>query len=280
MNGLLRQTLRELFILINRLSLVQKVIYGFVLVVLIRAVFSSISNLFKILTNYIYHNYLTILAICAGILLFAAGYFLYFTRSKTAKNLLYEAIDDEDLDDEYLLEGNTEGQSKSIYTEGNYNENVYGDYVEIHGNQININNDFAAVAAQIQELVDQLKNQGYSKEDAEEEIAKKLEENSSNNPKVKRTLRRWRASFSNKSNAASDKEIAKDVVKTATSYSYTSSKDFTDVVGGDFHVLNELLQSKRWEEADWETMKIIHRISQNDLPNSNWYKKYPPNYIV
>jgi hypothetical protein len=280
MNTLFWQILRQLFIWINRLSLIEKVLYSFLLVVLTNAVFSSISNIFKILTKYIYDNYPIILAICIGILLFVVGCFLYFTRRETAKNLLHEGVDDEDLDDKYLLEGNPESQSQSIYTEGNYNENVYGDYLEIHGNQININNDFAAVAVQIQELVNQLKNQGYSKEEAEEEIAKKLEEKSSNNPKVKRTLRRWRASFSNKSNAASDKEIAKDVVKTATSYSYTSSKDFTDIVGGDFHVLNELLQSKKWEEADWATMKIIYTISQNELPNYHWYKKYPPNYIV
>jgi hypothetical protein len=280
MNTLFWQILRQLFIWINRLSLIEKVLYSFLLVVLTNAVFSSISNIFKILTKYIYDNYPIILAICIGILLFAVGCFLYFTRRETAKNLLREGVDDEDLDDKYLLEGNPESQPQSIYTEGNYNENVYGDYVEIHGNQININNDFAAVAAQIQELVNQLKNQGYSKEEAEEEIAKSLEEKSSNNPKFKITLRRWRASFSNKNNAASDKEVAKDVVTTATSYSYTSSKDFTDIIGGDFHTLNELLQSKRWEEADLETKKIIYRISQNELPNSHWYKKYPPGYTV
>jgi hypothetical protein len=279
--------LRRLFILFDRFSLIEKILYSFLLVVIFKhttqAIFNWIYQLFKDITNWISHHSQQIIvatAIIFGIFLLGAGCFLYFTRRKTARNLLDEGVDDEDIDDKYLLKGNYENQDQTIYTEGNYNENIYGDYVEIHGHQININNDFAEVAAQIQELVNQLKNQGYSQEEAEEEIAQKLEEKSLNNTKFKRTLRRWRASFSKKSNAASDKEVAQDVVQSATSYSYTSSKDFTDVVGGDFHRLNELLQSKKWEEADWETAKIIYAIAQHELPNSHHYTNYPPDYIV
>ncbi|MGF1674053.1 MAG: GUN4 domain-containing protein [Rivularia sp. (in: cyanobacteria)] len=242
------------------------------------ALFNWIYKLFTDLKNWIssnYNNIILAIAIIFSILLFGTVCFLSFKRWINKKRQL-----DEDLDDEYLLEENLVDQERTIYIEGNLNENIHGDFIEIHGNQININNDFTEVANQLSELVEHLKNQGCSQEDAEKEIARELEEESLNKPKVKKTLRRWRKSFSKKNNAASDKEIAQEVVKTATSYSYSSSRNFTDVIGGDFHTLNELLQCKKWKEADWETAKIIYAIAQNELPAHHEYKDDPPDCIV
>ncbi len=279
MNIRFKQILRQLFLLVNRISLIEKLLYSFLLVVLTRFFLNWVSKLFKDLINYISQNSQTIIiviTIIVGIFLFATACFLYFTIWKSTQSQVNEnSNDDADVSEETTI-----NQDRSIYTEGNYNENIHGDYVEIHGNYININNDFAEVAAQIRELVTQLQNQGYSQEDAEEEIANELEEKALKNPKLKKTLRRWRKSFSKNNAAASDSKVAEDVVKTATSYSYSSSKDFTDVIGGSFHTLNELLQSKKWEEADWETAKIIYAIAQYELPDSHHYKSYPPDYIV
>ncbi|MCG6138001.1 MAG: GUN4 domain-containing protein [Nostoc sp. LLA-1] len=287
MNIRFKQILSQLFRLINRRSLIEKLLYSSLLVVTIQAILEWTSQLFKAFTNwideffkyitdYIYLNSQTIIFTIIGLFLLGVGCFLYFKQWQKKQS----QIDENSNNEAYSLEENAANEPQTIYTEGNFNENIYGDFVEIHGNQININNDFAEVAEQIRELVEQLKNQGYSQKDAEEEIANELEEKALNNPKLKRTIRRWRKSFSSKNNAASDNEIAQEVVKTATSYSYTSSKDFTDVIGGNFHTLNELLQSKKWEEADWETAKIIYAIGQNELSHNPEYKDYLPDYIV
>ncbi|MBW4671241.1 MAG: GUN4 domain-containing protein [Cyanomargarita calcarea GSE-NOS-MK-12-04C] len=295
MNVRFKQTLRQFFRLINRLSLIEKLLYSFLLVVAVRAFAKWISALYKnftdwlykclkYTTDYIYSNFQTITLVVIGIFLLGIGCFLCFRQWRSKQSQVEENID-EDLDENtnnhaYLLPEAAINQPQTIYTEGNYNEKIYGDFVEIHGNQININNDFAQVAEQIRELVEQLKSQGYTQEEAEEQIANELEEQAFKNPKVKKTLRRWRKSFSKKNNNTNDTEIAQEVVKTATSYSYTSSKDFTDVIGGDFHTLNELLQSQKWEEADWETAKIIYAIGQNELSRHLEYEDYRPDYII
>jgi cell division protein FtsL len=287
MNIRFKQIFRQLFRWINRFSLIEKLLYSFLLLATIQAILDLIFQVFKDFTNWIYktlkhitdHIYLnsqTIIFVVIGIFLFGIGCFLYFKQWRKRQS----KIDDDSNNEAFLLEENTVNDDQTINIEGNYNENIYGDFVEIHGNQININNDFAEVAEEIRKLVEQLKNQGYSQKDAEKEIANEFEQKGLNNPKLKITLRRWRKSFSGKNNAANDNEIAQDVVKTATSYRYTYSKDFTDVIGGNFHTLNELLQAKKWEEADWETAKIIYTVGQNNLPCNHEYKDCPPDYIV
>ncbi len=296
MNIQFKQILRQLFRLINQLSLIEKLLYSFLLLIGIHALLDLLSHLYKIFTNWLYKflnniinyissNSLKITLFVIGIFLLGIGCFLLFRQWRSKQIELEENLDDEDLeeminDNTYSFQEIATNQPKAIYTEGNYNENIYGGIVEIYGDQININNDFAEVAQQIRDLAEQLKSQGYTPEEAEEEIARKLEEKAIENPRLRATLRKWRKYFSKKNTAASDKEVAQDVVRTATSYSYTSSKDFTDVIGGDFHTLNELLQSQKWEEADWETAKIIYAIGQNELFRHFEYEHYSHDYIV
>lgn len=277
--------IRRLFSFIYRLSFLEKVLYGFLLVILLQVaqfVFNSFVKALKELTIWVTSNSNTIFAITVSILLFGTGYFLYFKSWKKHQHLQDEYLEDEELEDKYLSAENDEIGNKalSIYTEGNYNENIHGDYVEIHGHQININNDFTQVADEIRDLVEYLKGQGYKQEEAEDEIVKELEEKSLKNPRIQKTIYRLRKSFNKNSNPASYQDVVREVVKIATSYSYTNSKDFTDIIGGDFHGLNELLQAKQWKKADWETAKIIYAIGHNELPESNYYKQYPPDYIV
>ena len=278
---------RQLFHRVSQLSLVEKLLYicffFFVLKLFLSWIsqiindFSKwISTTYKYFINYISQPHIQILLIAAifGVALFAIGYILYIKRGGAKQSQLDDGLDD------ILFEESTVNQSKSIYTEGNYNENISGDYVEIHGNQININSDFSQFAEQIQELLEQLKDKGYSQENVEQEIINKLEEKQLNNPRIRQTLRRWIKTFSKNSNFVTDKEVTQEVVKTATSYSYTSSKDFTDVIGGDFHILNELLAAKKWEEADLETARIIYTVGQNKSLSSYSYKNYSPNSII
>ncbi|AKG22815.1 hypothetical protein IJ00_17420 [Calothrix sp. 336/3] len=214
-----------------------------------QVVFDWLVKVFKELITWILSNSVTISAIIVSLLLFGTGCFLYFKRWKNIQ-----------------------------YVGGNYNENIYGDCVEIHGHQININNDFTQLSKEICNLVEYLKSQGCKQEDAEEEIIKEIEEKTLKHPRREKILRRIRKSFNNKNN---NSVSSQDVVKTTTSsYSYTNSKDFTNVIGGNLHILNELLQMKKWEEADKETAKIIRMIGQQNLPHDNYYKKNSPKYIV
>jgi hypothetical protein len=66
-------------------------------------------------------------------------------------------------------------ENKNIYNigniGGNFNQSVEGGYTQIHGNQINMSQDLAQAAAQIQQLLIQLQGQGYSATDAQEKVA-------------------------------------------------------------------------------------------------------------
>ncbi len=54
---------------------------------------------------------------------------------------------------------------------GNFNQSVEGGYTQIHGNQINMSQDLAQAATQIQQLLTQLEYQGYSSSDAQQKVA-------------------------------------------------------------------------------------------------------------
>ncbi|MBD2598482.1 GUN4 domain-containing protein [Nostoc spongiaeforme FACHB-130] len=90
----------------------------------------------------------------------------------------------------------------------------------------------------------------------------------------------WKKSFGKNTTKTNDEtEAAREVVSSATAYSYTSSKDFTEVVSGHYQKLDELLQARKWKEADLETAKIIYVISHKELPETSPYKTYLSNYF-
>lgn len=242
----INQTIRQFFLLVNRLTTVEKIICSILTIFLAKTAFFAIADIFKYIANYVVKNYLNIFAIFIGILLFGVGCYLYFLKAK--HNQMNSDVSSTETSS---TEQNTTTESPSIYTEGNYNESIHGDYIEIQGNYININQDFSEVAAEIRELITQLKNEGYSQENAEAQIAIELAEQAHKKPKVKKKLFKWRKSFvSTTRKTNNEAEVAREVVKSATAYSYTSSKDFTEVVGGYYQQLDELLQAKKWEEAD------------------------------
>ncbi|BAY14788.1 serine/threonine kinase [Anabaenopsis circularis NIES-21] len=274
MKILIKQIFREFYILINRLSLVEKLIYSLFIIALIRAVYLTILNLSKKIIDYIVANSQMIFAICFGVLaifIFGLGLYLYISRARHKQNIL----------DEISIDDHT-SEPRNIYIDGNYNENINinGDQIEIHGDVININQDFSEVAKEIRDLINELKNQGYSEEDAQKEIATELAEEARKKPKVRKKLFMWKNSFSTNTVKTNDEiEVAREVVSSATDYSYTSSKDFTEVVSGHYQKLDELLQAKKWKEADLETAKIIYVISHNELPETSPYRTYRRNYF-
>lgn len=59
---------------------------------------------------------------------------------------------------------------------------IEGDYLQVHGNNININNsqDLSKIIAQIQDLLNQLEKQGYSPQEAQQKVAKDWIQNNPN----------------------------------------------------------------------------------------------------
>ncbi|MBK1988105.1 GUN4 domain-containing protein [Sphaerospermopsis aphanizomenoides BCCUSP55] len=268
------QILKQFYLLINRLSWVEKIILLVFSIAFIRAVYITIINFVKQLLDYIFANYQIIITIVFGILgiiIFGLGLYLYIVRvrGKDQQNILEESYLDDDIH-----------ENINIYSEGNYNENINGDYIEIQGDYISINQNFSEFATELRELVNHLKNQGYSEEEAKTQVASELAEEARKKPQVRKKLFTWKKSFGVKAAKTNDEtEVAKEAVRSATSYSYTSSKDFTEVVSGYYKNLDELLQARKWQEADLETAKIIYLIAQKELPNTSPYKTYLQNHF-
>jgi hypothetical protein len=275
MKSQIKQILRQFCLLNHRLSFAEKIIYSFLILVLAQAILLTIDKGLKFAENYIIENYKTFFLYLLGGLLFGLGFYLLIFQIRRNKKNSDSSLTDDD-DDEDNINDNTTGNHLTVYTEGgNYNESIHGDYIEIQGNYININQDFSDVATEIRELIEQLKTQGYSEEHAETIVASELAEQARIKSKVRKKLFKWIKIFRGataKVNYGNDEtEAAREVVKNAATYSYTSSTYFTEVVGGNFQKLEELLHAKKWKEADLETAKIIYVLSQRELPDSSPY---------
>ncbi|MEG4068334.1 GUN4 domain-containing protein [Microcoleus sp. Pol11C2] len=169
------------------------------------------------------------------------------------------------------LEDNTQNRDCNIYTGGgNYNQSIYGDYIqgdyiEIQGCYINTNQDLSDVVAELREVVEQLKNQGYSADKAEAQVAQDLEEKARSNPKVKKRVVKWANSLNNMSNRINNEDdAAKEVIKYAAASQYSSPAKSTSVVGGKYYKLDSLLEAKEWRKADEETENLILKMLGKD----------------
>ncbi|MEG4588378.1 GUN4 domain-containing protein [Microcoleus sp. MOSTC5] len=165
------------------------------------------------------------------------------------------------------LEDNSKTGERNIHMGfGNYNESIHGnyiqgDYIVIQGCYINTNQELSDVVAEFREVVNQLKNQGYSADKAEDQVAKDLEEKARSNPKVKKRVVKWAKSLNHTSPQINNEaDAAREVIKYAAASPYTSSAKSIEVVGGMYSKLDSLLQARRWKEADEETEKMIFKL--------------------
>lgn len=71
---------------------------------------------------------------------------------------------------------------------GNYNEFIQGDSVNVQGNYVNITQDLAQAAAQIQQLLIQLQAQGDTQKTAQEKIANQLANQAKTQPEYRQKL--------------------------------------------------------------------------------------------
>lgn len=161
--------------------------------------------------------------------------------------------------DEFESKNYTESPNRTINTEGgNYNESIQGDYINVQGNQIYINQDLTHFTAQIQEVLSQLRSQGYSPETSERCVTNDLKASARRNSKVRKKLLRWQKYLDNSnSQSFSVAEASARVVREAARASSKTIEDPILVVDGKFKNLYELLKDGSWEEADAETVRLV-----------------------
>lgn len=100
--------------------------------------------------------------------------------------------------------------SRVIHTGGgNYIESNAGTYVQ--GNYINMSQDLAHAAVQIQELIDHLQKQGVAVDIAQEQVAKDISTEARNDPTMQDKLVKWGQSLGD----ATVSDVVKGIVKLA-----------------------------------------------------------------
>ncbi|MCC5639412.1 HEAT repeat domain-containing protein [Nostoc sp. CHAB 5844] len=95
---------------------------------------------------------------------------------------------------------------------GHYYESINtdgGNYIQ--GDYINMSQDLAQAAAQIQDLIEQLQKQGMTVDVAQEQVAKDIVTQAQNNPTIKAKLVKWGQSLGN----ATVSDVVKGIVKLA-----------------------------------------------------------------
>ena len=92
---------------------------------------------------------------------------------------------------------------------GNYNERIDGNYIQ--GNCINMSQDLTQAAQQIQDLLQQLQNQGVTVEDSQQQVANDIAKQAETNPTMMGKLVLWGKAMANKASETTVSEAAKIV---------------------------------------------------------------------
>lgn len=96
---------------------------------------------------------------------------------------------------------------------GNYNERIDGNYIQ--GNYINMSQDLTQAAQQIQDLLQQLQNQGVPVETSQQQVAADMAKQAETNPAMMEKLVLWGKAMANKASETTVSEAAKIVLTLA-----------------------------------------------------------------
>ncbi|MBD1854798.1 MULTISPECIES: pentapeptide repeat-containing protein [Leptolyngbya] len=96
---------------------------------------------------------------------------------------------------------------------GNYNERIDGNYIQ--GNYINMSQDLTQAAQQIQDLLQQLQNQGVTAEASQQQVATEMAKQAESNPAMMGKLVLWGKAMANKASETTVSEAAKMVLTLA-----------------------------------------------------------------
>ena len=112
------------------------------------------------------------------------------------------------------ITGNQAMGDRTIHTDGgNYNERIEGNYIQ--GSYFNTGQDLTQAAQQIQDLLQQLQNQGATVEDAQQRVATDLAKQAATNPSMMGKLVLWSKAMANKASETTVSEAAKMVLTLA-----------------------------------------------------------------
>lgn len=189
-----------------------------------------------------------------GIPLFLVGCYLYFS-SWVNQRLIRQILSFIRGGNNHNKNINMSGGTYNEFIEGDY---VQGDYIKIQGNQIYVGQDLSDFTTQIQEILNWLRTQDYSKEEAEERITQELKTEGYKNPKFRKKLFRWRKSLGYSTTDV--EEIAEKLVQLADEVATNTGNNSIFVVEGKYKRLHDLLEAGQWKEADEETAGLIQSL--------------------
>ncbi|NEP61868.1 MAG: hypothetical protein F6K31_33780 [Symploca sp. SIO2G7] len=184
------------------------------------------------------------------------AYFLYFFGNKLGANDI----------NTHPPNNLTDSNNRNITTGGGvYNEQIQGDSINIQGNQIYLGQDFSEVASQIQEILNELQNQGDDSVSAEEKVINDLKIQIRRNYRIKRKFLKWRKTLGlSNSKPFNSIELAERVVRFARENSSNFYEDSILTIEDKYQKLHDFLKNGRWKEADKETVKLIYRLMPED----------------
>nr|WP_290225040.1 GUN4 domain-containing protein [Trichocoleus desertorum] len=213
-----------------------------------------LSGLFLVSIGFIITWKIPSLRFFIGIPIFLIGCYLYFS-SWINQRLIRQVLSFVKGGSNYNKNINLSGGTYNEFIEGDY---VQGDYIKIQGNQIYIGQDLSHFTAQIQEILNQLRTQNYSKEEAEERVVQELKTQGYKNSKLRKRLFKWKKSIG--SSTTDIEEIAKKLVQLADEVPANTGNGSIFVTEGKYKRLHDLLEAEQWKEADEETAKIIYDL--------------------
>ncbi|MBW4487455.1 MAG: GUN4 domain-containing protein [Trichocoleus desertorum ATA4-8-CV12] len=216
-----------------------------------------LSGLFFVSIGFIITWKIPSLRFFIGIPIFLIGCYLYFS-SWMNQRLIRQILSFAKGGSNYNKNINMSGGIYNEFIEGDY---VQGDYIKIQGNQIYIGQDLSHFTAQIQEILNQLRTQDYSKEEAKERVVQELKTECYKNSKFRKKLFRWKKSLGHSTTDV--EEISEKLVQLADEVpenTINPGNDSIFVVEGKYKILHDLLEAGQWKEADEETTRFIQSL--------------------
>lgn len=117
-----------------------------------------------------------------GMIILAIGIYLYFKRQGCVKNN-QKSYDLEDKNNSTINHDiNTGGGNYNRVVKGNY---IQGDYINIQDNSVDMSKDITSILDDFLAILTEMKSQGYSTEQAVNQMAKELAKEARNKPYVK-----------------------------------------------------------------------------------------------
>ncbi len=215
----MKNLLYKLFVFLNnRLSIFEKIIYFILVTSLIIVTLIS-----WIQTNPYYF------ALAIGLILFLTGIYLFIVRDFGKKQQVINRKARKNYDKNF-------NNIRNISTNGgNYNESIKGDYIQgdyikIQNQPIDISEDFTQILEKLQTILITLISQGYSREEAVNQIANDLAKESRIHPEMKSKFLLYEYT--------TDSDFKQEFIDLLTNYNYYLLRDKSPFLSNDKYTDN------------------------------------------